>query len=87
MCLLLLLGRASGGNDGKLTSVKIEIMSNESDCVLCLVCRVVALCSFLSYNKKTESSHFPTHQQQNATALCLKMKPITYLSHTKVQTC
>ena len=48
VCLLRLLRRASGGNDGKLTLVKIEIMSNESDCVHCLVRHVVALCFFLS---------------------------------------
>ena len=48
LCLLLLLGRASGGNDAIWFRSKIEIMSNESDCVLCSVRRVVARCSFLS---------------------------------------
>ena len=65
---------------------KIEIMSNKSDCVLCSV-RRVSCCSLLFSllkDKKRESPRFPTHQRHNATELCLKMKPITYLSQNQV---
>ena len=65
---------------------KIEIMSNESDCMLCSV-RRVSCCSLLFSllkDKKRESPRFPTHQRHNATALCLKTKPRTSLSQNQV---